>query len=63
MPPSKMTQSTANHEYGSDAAARGGLDPTANFEVMIYCSPRWISPVSCKVMITTAVTNGIDTGP
>ena len=64
-------QSTANYEYGFDVAAKAVLDPMTNFEVMSYCSPRWISPVSYKVMIatlgggavsSTSVTKGINTG-
>jgi hypothetical protein len=37
---------------GFDVAARTALDPTKNFEIMSYCSPRWIAPQRYKTMIT-----------
>jgi len=41
-------QSTANYEVGFDVALRKLIDPLATFELMSYCSPRWISPQRYK---------------
>ncbi len=55
-------QSTANFEYGFDVAAKTVLNPMSTFEVMSYCSPRWISPQRYKTMIT-ALGGGTVTSP
>lgn len=46
-------QSTTRPEVGYDVAAHAALDPSSTFEMMSYCSPRWISPERYKTMIAT----------
>ncbi len=39
-------QSAARREVGFDVANRRAVDPDDHFELMSYCTPRWISPHS-----------------
>ncbi len=46
-------QSTAGPEVGYDVALQAIVNPSTTYEVMSYCSPRWISPQRYKTMIAT----------
>jgi len=41
------------YEVGFDVAGRIPINPNSTFEVMSYCSPRWISPQRYQTMIAT----------
>jgi hypothetical protein len=60
-------QSTAvagapTYEVGFDVTGRAPIDPASNYELMSYCSPRWISPQRYKTMIAT-LNGGAVTSP
>lgn len=57
-----LIQSTAGLEVGFDVAGRKSVDPNSNYEIMSYCTPRWISPLRYKSMIT-ALSGGPVTSP
>ena len=39
-------------EWGYDVASQAVLDPTQTFELMSYCSPRWISPLNYTTILS-----------
>jgi hypothetical protein len=39
-------------EWGFDVASQAVLDPTQTFELMSYCSPRWISPLRYTTVLS-----------
>lgn len=45
-------QSTRGLEVGFDVAAGRALAPESTFEMMSYCTPAWISPLSYRAQIT-----------
>jgi hypothetical protein len=40
-------------EYGYNVLAQKALDPNGTFDIMSYCTPRWITPFDYNTMITT----------
>ena len=50
---SSAQSGSPTYETGFDVSSETIIDPTSTFEVMSYCSPRWISPQRYKTMIST----------
>jgi len=44
-------QSNVGLEVGFDVAGRVPLDPNSTYEILSYCSPRWVAPQRYKAMI------------
>ncbi len=60
--PDNRIQSTARLEVGFDVATHTIIDPNVNYELLSYCSPRWISPQRYKTMVST-LAGGAVTSP
>jgi uncharacterized repeat protein (TIGR01451 family) len=46
-------QSQNQFEVGFDVAARKPIDPNYTYDIMSYCTPRWISPQRYKTVLQT----------
>jgi hypothetical protein len=40
-------------EYGFNVTTQTVIDPSKTFDIMSYCTPRWIAPIEYERMITT----------